>query len=169
MSKKIEELFDLPDIDSMNENEVEEDMSIDIPATNSAPAIMDEVLVFPDDHAEAMDKIYEETVQHAADLMDFGYSAEERSKATIFEKANMLYNTAISAKKAKRDAQHKEMDLELKRRRLVLDEKKFAMQSMDGEVIETKVNNGVGFFDRNEIVKQAIQDRKSDRNDNNDI
>lgn len=156
MSKKIEELFNLPSIEDM----MGDDLTVDekqLPERYSDP-----IVDFDDDHAVAMDKIYDETSQHASDLMEFGYNAEERSKATIFEKANMLYNTALTAKKYKRDAKHKEMELELRRRKQELDEKKFALSvsdAIDGEVIETKNNNGVGFFDRNDIVAQAIADK----------
>ncbi len=154
MSKSIEDMLNLPPMSSFDEPA--ETVSVPAPAPETSP-----VKAFEDDHAESMDKIFKETLGHASDLMDYGYNAEPRSQSTIWEKANMLYNTALNAKKSKRDAQHKEYELELKRRRLVLDEKKFDNSLLDGgDGTPIPPTSKEGWFDRNDLVRQAIEDNK---------
>jgi undecaprenyl pyrophosphate synthase len=105
-----------------------------------------------DGHSEAMDEIHKETLQHARDLMDLGFNVDQRSAATIFEKANMLYSTSMNAKISKRDAQLKAMKLMLDKRKLELEEKKLSHLIGDKEPIAA--TGTVVSDDRNDIIKQ---------------
>ena len=108
-------------------------------------------LVEGSDHANAMDKIHEETLKHAQDMMDLGYNVDMPRQRGIFEIATMMYARSIEAKNSKRDAQLKAMKLALDQRKLDLDEKK-----LRHDIGEQTVNAGatVTMGDRNEILKR---------------
>lgn len=111
-----------------------------------------------DGHAHAMDEIHKETLKHARDLMDLGFNVDQRSAATIFEKATMMYKAATDAKNSKRDMQLKAMKLALETKKLELDE--YKMRSELGEkVIETEHTI---IEDRNELIKRLREQAKAE-------
>jgi len=117
-------------------------------------------LVEGSDHANAMDKIHEETLKHAQDMMDLGYNVDMPRQRGIFEIATMMYARAIEAKNSKRDAQLKTMKLALDQRKLDLDEKK-----LRHEIGEQTVNAGVTVTmgDRNEILKRMREHKNQSK------
>jgi hypothetical protein len=113
------------------------------------------------DHSEAMDKVFNETLKHAQDLMDLGFNIDTRSMRGIFEVATNMYNTAISAKNSKRDAQLKAMKLALDQRKLDLDEKRIKSQLNEPE--QPVLENGSGTViveDRNALIKRIRENAK---------
>jgi hypothetical protein len=70
-----------------------------------------------------MDDLAKKAVDHYQDLMDLGMNVEPRFSAPIFEAATKLLGHAITAKTSKIDKKLKAIDLDLKRRRLELQEK----------------------------------------------
>jgi hypothetical protein len=113
------------------------------------------------DHDDSMDTIHDETLKHAQDLMDYGYSAEPRSQATLFEKANMLYKTALDAKATKIDAHLKIRKLMLDQKKLELEEKKLNHE-MGNKTADMEAEATV-IFDRNDMVRKLREDAKRER------
>lgn len=111
-----------------------------------------------DGHANSMDEIHKEMLKHARDLMDLGFNVDQRSAATVFEKATMMYKGAIDAKNSKRDMQLKAMKLALDTKKLELDE--YKMRSELGEkAIDTEHTI---VEDRNELIKRLREQAKAE-------
>ena len=106
------------------------------------------------DHAEAMDRIHDETLKHARDLMDLAYNMPENRMRGILEQANAMYGRAIESKNSKRDSQLKAMKLALEKKRLDLQEMQIKGQSKaitgDENVVE----------DRNALIRMKIENMK---------
>lgn len=111
-----------------------------------------------DGHSEAMDVIHKETLKHARDLADLGFNVDQRSAATIFEKATMMYKVAQDAKDSKRKMQLEAMKLMQNQRKLELDEMKLRHE-MGEQVIETE---STIIEDRNELIKRLREQAKND-------
>jgi hypothetical protein len=170
MTKGIENMLNLPSMeDIIRTAEPTEDEIVEVNSTDEAE--MNAVLALAqaaeqnlaimngDGHEEAMDEIHKETLKHARDLMDLGFNVDQRSAATIFEKANMLYKTAMDAKNSKRDAQLKAMKLALDKKKLELDE--YKMKAELGE--KTVEVDAVIVEDRNELIKRMREQAKLEK------
>ncbi len=106
------------------------------------------------DHSEAMDKLYEEIITHARDLMAYGFNTDQRGARGIFEIASLMYGHALSAKNSKRDAQIKALKLALDRRKVDLSEKKLNHDIGNGQVATTDNSGTIVVEDRNELIKR---------------
>jgi hypothetical protein len=114
-----------------------------------------------DGHAPAMDIIAEETLKTARDLVDLGFNVDQRSAATIFEKATMMYKASIDAKNSKRDMQLKAMKLMLDKRKLDLDERKLQHEMGDVPVdAEATIVE-----DRNELIRRIRAEAEAAKKD----
>lgn len=90
------------------------------------------------------------------ELMNLGMSMEERFSGKVFEVASQMLGHAITAKNAKVDKKLRMVELQLKKRRLDMQEEKEAKNS--GEMPE----DGDGFvMDRNSLLEQILN--KSDK------
>lgn len=123
MSKKLEELFDLPP--------TQEKVDVSIPAI---PENKDKLEALDDiidkiDHAlpmvrglEASDSEMDELALLATksykDLLDLGFQVDSRFASEIFSVASNMLGHAITAKTAKMDKKLKMIDLQLKKMRL---------------------------------------------------
>jgi hypothetical protein len=123
MSKKLEELFDLPP--------TQENVDVSIPAI---PENKDKLEALDDiidkiDHAlpmvrglEASDSEMDELALLATksykDLLDLGFQVDSRFASEIFSVASNMLGHAITAKTAKMDKKLKMIDLQLKKMRL---------------------------------------------------
>jgi sugar diacid utilization regulator len=135
MSTKIQEALELPTLENLlkasakDVADVNAEPEQDIPEEQDPLAMqLGEVLgtggaVLPPeavdekeakDHADSMDHIYEETLQHAKDLMDLGYNVDTRSAGRIFENSANMFKIALEAKNSKRKAQLDRIKLEMK-------------------------------------------------------
>lgn len=110
-----------------------------------------------DGHAEAMDVIHKDTLKHARDLVDLGYNVDQRSAATIFEKATMMYKVALDSKDSKRKYQLEAMKLMQNQRKLELDEQRLRFE-MGEQAIETTATI---IEDRNDLIKRAREQAKA--------
>ena len=123
MTRKLEELFELPDNEEYAQglevlNEIDSQLpSTDITDLSTSDAEMDELA------AKAM--------THYDDLMDLCMNVEPRFSAPIFEAATKLMGHAITAKTSKIDKKLKALDLELKKRRLDLQERQADLKDDD--------------------------------------
>ena len=107
------------------------------------------------DHAESMDDLHQEVLQHARDLMTYGFNLDHPRARGIFEIAASLYGHAMIAKNSKRDAQLKAMKLSLDRRRVDLEEKRtnHTIGQIDAQTA-TVGDDGIVVADRNELLRR---------------
>lgn len=155
MTKKLEELFNLPDPETLKAAEVipvdqkEEVKNLDesfreverisqsLPSLDGIENLDDREL---DDLAKKAEDAYD-------DLMDLGMNVEVRYAGRIFEVAGTMMKNAIDAKSAKIDKKLKIVDLQLKK--LKIDRE----TSDDGN---DNIINGTGYIitDRNDLIKK---------------
>jgi len=158
MTKKLEELFNLEEQDSVKEEPVVEEVKIpsheDVHTldrsykevseiTRDLPAIKE--LDNLDD--TELDQLATKAEQAYDDLMDLGMNVEVRYSGRIFEVAGSMMKNAIDAKTAKIDKKLKAIDLQMKKYKIDKD----SSPVDDGDVI-----SGEGFVvtDRNELLKK---------------
>lgn len=111
------------------------------------------------DHEKSMDKIHDDTMQHAKDLMDLGYNVDTRSAKGIFDNAANMYKIAMDAKNSKRDAQLKLMKLKLEERRVELEER--GGSGKEGDIVDGEAV--VVTEDRNELIKQFLEMKNNNK------
>lgn len=168
MTKKLEELFDLPEnkefIEEENDKlskenqdeqykrrltrveEVEEISSTVDKISSSLPRVSG--LGAKSD--QELDDIADKAVQSYNDLMDLGMNAELRYSGRIFEVAGSMLKTGLDAKVAKMDKKIKMIDLQLKKQKL---------DQSSGEPVDT-VNGDDLVIDRNSLLDSI---RKMDK------
>ena len=107
-------------------------------------------------HTKDMDSLHDEIIQHARDLMAYGFNTDSRGARGIFEVATTMYGHAISAKNSKRDAELKAMKLALDRKKLELDEKKtlYSIGQNNNQVATSDNKGNIVVEDRNDLIKK---------------
>tara|TARA_B100000902_G_scaffold217089_1_gene206329 strand:+ start:1464 stop:1961 length:498 start_codon:yes stop_codon:yes gene_type:complete len=157
MTKKLEELLDLPDSkqilkEAKEENKPNTDVVADQDATFRDIAEFDKIaaaLPAVKGLGEMADKELNEVGSKAMeayeDLMDLGMNVESRYSGRVFEVAGSMLKTALDAKVAKMDKKLKMIDLQLKKQKLDKDE------IDDGGIV-----NGEGYVvtDRNSLLQK---------------
>lgn len=161
MTKKLEELFDLP------QSDVAEDTSqVDIRTLlnqrqqelASAADIIDRIdqalpQVHDLDTADTeLDELSDMAKEKFEDLMNLGMNVEARFSGQILQTAGVLLGHAITAKQAKIDKKLKMIDLQLKKMRLDQTAAKSDSQPqpVDGQAV---------VLDRNELLKQILANK----------
>ena len=150
MTKKLEELFNLP----------QDDAAVDPEAVKSEPptlsltekleefdkisAALPRVKGLGDMSDSELDALAQKAEQAYDDLMDLGMNVEARYSARMFEVAGNMLNAAINAKSAKIDKKLKMVDLQLKK--LALDKKHGQTEDVETE--------GYIMTDRNSILEK---------------
>jgi hypothetical protein len=160
MTKKLEELFNLPDnlpddttpeeaVAAMEENkQVFKDIDNAIDKIDAALPMVKEL----DASDQEMDELAQLAKDKFEDLMDLGMNMEARFSGTVFQTAGVLLGHAISAKQAKMDKKLRMVDLQLKKMRLDHQIKKDNGVSPGTESIE-----GEGtVIDRNALLAQIL-------------
>lgn len=130
MTKRLEEVFDLPSEIAEHAKELNFVLDDNLTDLTKSDAEMDELA------AKAMTTFN--------DLMDLGMNVEARFAAPIFEAATKMMGHAITAKTNKIDKKLKLMDLKLK-------EKKLEQQLKTED--NTLVEGNARILDRNELFK----------------
>lgn len=105
------------------------------------------------DHSDAMDDLYREILNHARELMQYGYNMDQPRARGIFEVAATLYNHAMSAANSKRDAQLKTLKLGLERKRVELEERR-TNHALGQQAATMDANNTIIVEDRNELIRR---------------
>jgi hypothetical protein len=166
MTKKLQELFELPNDDTdINE--------IDVNHSNIKKAEAD--LITKDAYSnlekienalpqvkglesadEEMDALAELAVSSYKDLQDLGMQVDSRFSAEIFSVAGAMLGHAITAKTAKLNKKLKMIELQLKK--ASLDQK---AQNKEQEIDNIPVGEGKA-LDRNELLKMLTQKENSD-------
>ena len=169
MTKKIEEVFDLPpiehevnaqyptdqeeqttglDLEKM-QKQLEQADKIDAPLTQ----VRDLEALDSD-----MDKYADKAMHAFQDLMDLGQNVEDRHAASVFDVASKMMTNAITAKTAKMDKKLKMVQLQLQKAKLDHAEAKIkgGDTAIQGEAEE--------FEDRNSLINAVIDKmNKSDK------
>ena len=158
MSKKIEEVFDLPPMEKEHVDEPikSEETGLDLAQLQQQLDTADKIdaalpMVRDLEALDADMDAYAQKAMHAfQDLMDLGQNVEDRHAAPIFDTASKMMTNAITAKTAK-------MDKKLKMVQLQLQKAKFDAQ-------QAKVNDDAGiqgeaeeFEDRNSLINAVIE------------
>ena len=177
MTKKLEELLDLPEIKkAMQEADIEEEYVTDdselekgqlemenldqaqqqkeLAKGGKQYAVLDKIdaalpeVIGLDAMDKEMDNIAAEAMKTYADLMDLGMNIEARYAGRIFEVAGTNLKTALDAKAAKVDKKLKMVELQLKKMKLDQGNK-------DGGPVEE--SDGFVISDRNELMKKLLK------------
>ena len=192
MNKKLEDTFDLPNIEDMiaeqesaeeNQQETSDKEEIEaVEETVEHPQQPDEAVIkkalstaqkidnaLPqvknlEAHDVDMDDFSDEAMKSYRELMDLGMNSEARHAGKMFEVASTMLKNAVDAKNAKADKKLRMIELQLKKQRV--DQWDNKGTSTD-EVIE---GEGYVVGDRNKLLDQLIQkvtetDDKSDKED----
>lgn len=156
MTKKLEELFDLPPVvDETTEQTLASitKQNVVINDVNDAIDKIDAALPTVRD-LEAADNEMDELAKLAqdkfTDLMDLGMNVEPRYAGVIFQTAGTLLGHAITAKQAKLDKKLRMVDLQLKKARLDQTSKK-----PEGDELDPVDGKGI-LLDRNSLLDAIL-------------
>jgi len=160
MTRKLEELFDLPPSSSDSEEETPA-----VPVTKSALAEIDDTIdkidaALPsvkglDSSDEEMDELAKKAADTFDDLMDLGMQVDSRYASEIFAVAGTMLGHALTAKTAKLNKKLKMVDLQMKKLKLDQDRAKMANEDGDGP-IETAEGH---VLSRNDLLERLIGNR----------
>ena len=159
MTKKLEELFNLPPVDStaeeaqtvFNENrDLIKDVDFAIDKIDSAlPGVRD--LETGDQELDALADLAREK---AEDLIDLGMNVDPRFAGVILQTASQMLGHSITAKTAKLDKKLRMVQLQLQKARLD------HQISKDTKTDEDAPVEGQGIvLDRNDLLKQILSSR----------
>jgi hypothetical protein len=160
MTKKLEELFELPIDDEVN-NQVFENTQVSFVTQETYDTLQKIEIALPQVRGlEASDNEMDELASLATssykDLMDLGMQVDSRFSAEIFNSASGMLGHAITAKTAKINKKLKMLDLQLKKAQL--DQK---IASKTEEIENTPLGEG-SLVDRNELLKTILANKKTD-------
>ena len=156
MTKKLEELFNLPSADATPEEAeqvIEENRDI-ITEVNLAIDKIDAALPTVhnlDTGDSELDELAQLAQSKAEDLIDLGMNVEPRFSGVILQTAGMLLGHAITAKTAKLDKKLKMVQLQLAKAKLDHQIKKDSK-----DPVEAAIDGQGVVLDRNELLKQIL-------------
>ena len=159
MTKKLEELLDLPSSKEIikNAREQEEDQKEyeiaqaetfrDIEEFDKIASALPAVKGLGEMADRELNEIADKAMASYEDLMDLGMNVESRYASRVFEVAGGMLKTSLDAKVAKLDKKLKMVELQLKKQ--AIDQK--ANSNPDGDVV-----NGDGYVvtDRNSLLEK---------------
>jgi hypothetical protein len=163
MTRKLEELFNLPD--NIPEDLTQEQASVALEEKKAVFADIDKAIDKIDEalpHVKGldasdreMDELADMAKNRFNDLMDLGMNMEARFSGQVFQTAGVLLGHAITAKQAKLDKKLRMVDLQLKKMRLDHQLK----QDGVGAGNDTIDGQGV-LLDRNALLAQILNKPK---------
>ena len=160
MTKKLEELFELPQVDDKLNEEIIESAEMEI-ITQEAYSTLEKIEnALPQIRGlEASDTEMDELASMATgsykDLMDLGMQVDSRFASEIFNSASSMLGHAITAKTAKINKKLKMLDLQLKK--AALDHK---ITEKVKEIEAVPAGEGT-LLDRNELLKSILESKKT--------
>lgn len=170
MTKKLEELFNLPPIDDVTDTDNDVPAPpvpvADLESVQSALAEADKIdrALAPVKGLEELDRDMDNYADRAMtafeNLMDLGQNVEDRHAATVFEAAAKMMSNAITAKQSKMDKKLKVIQMQMQKKKLDLEERKLEWQmTKDLEADEDTAIEGTGevIMDRNEIINAIVK------------
>jgi hypothetical protein len=162
MSRKLEELFDLPP----TSEEVDQAIPT-LPETRLSLAELDSTIdkidaALPavrdlDASDKEMDDLADMAKSSYNDLMDLGMQVDSRFASEIFGVASNMLGHAITAKTAKLNKKLKMIDLQLKKARMDQDRNK-------DEPVDTAHGEVLNHLSRNELLEKLIGNRDQNNN-----
>ena len=166
MNKKIEDVFDLPPVETDVNSQYptdkeEEDMGLDLTKMQQQLDIADKIdsalpMVRDLESLDSdMDNYAGQAMNAFKDLMDLGQNVEDRHAAGVFDVASKMMTNAITAKTAKMDKKLKMVQLQIQKARLDQQGNKASLEPVQGEAEE--------FEDRNALINAVIE--KMDNSD----
>lgn len=144
MTKRLEELFDLPSAD-LADLSVEE-LKDSLKDLSNLEKELDLTDLSKSD--QEMDELAAKAMTTFADLMDLGMNVEARLAAPVFEAASKMMGHALMAKTSKIDKKLRLMDLKLKEQRLV-----HQIKTSQIENEEPTIQGNGKILDRNELLR----------------
>lgn len=167
MTKKLEELFDLP----LSNEEVDTALP-SLPANRETLQALDDAIDKIDNALPAvkgldasdteMDELSDLAKASYKDLMDLGMQVDSRFASEIFGVASNMLGHAITAKTAKLDKKLKTIDLQLKKMRL--DQQQQIIDAKETEnTPAAQVGQGV-ILSRNDLLDRIIGKGQNDTN-----
>ena len=169
MSRKIEEIFDLPPVNAEEEVDApihEDETGFDLSMLQSTLADADKIdAALPqvrdmETHDKYMDNYAAKAMEAFKTLMDLGANVDDRNAAAVFDVAGKMMTNAISAKTAKMDKKLRMIELQMRKAKLDLDTRKLDSQlaKPEDEPYEGKAEE---FEDRNSLINAVIDRMKS--------
>jgi hypothetical protein len=160
MTKKLSELFELPEDSELTDNDLLDpilDQAQEITQTaltnlEKIDAALPQVRGLEAADSE-LDELAELATNSFKDLQELGMQVESRFSSEIFSAAGTMLGHAITAKTAKINKKLKQLDLQLKK--AALDQKQ---QTKTEEVENTPLGEGKA-LDRNELLKLYTKDK----------
>lgn len=163
MTKKLEELFNLPEANTEQSKDEPQDIEQRKELIAGAEQIIDRIdqalpqvkeLDTADDELDELAKLAKDKFE---DLMDLGMNVEARYSGQILQTAGILLGHALTAKQAKIDKKLRMVDLQLKKMRL---DQSAAKEGTGGPA---PVEGQAVVLDRNELLKQILAESKSQK------
>ena len=160
MTKKLEELFELPQDDDRVNEDIIENKEIEIISQEAYSTLEKIENALPQIRGlEASDTEMDELANLATgsykDLMDLGMQVDSRFASEIFNSASSMLGHAITAKTAKINKKLKMLDLQLKK--ASLDHK---INEKVKEIEAVPAGEGT-LLDRNELLKSILESKKA--------
>ena len=155
MTKKLEEILNLPESKKIVKQEEKEQRKAEIAQPfirnfseyDKIAAALPQVKGLGDIADNELDDLAKKATDAYDDIMDLGMNVEARYSARMFEVAASMLGHAISAKSAKLDKKLKMIDLQLKKHKI----------DQDSSPEEQGINiqgDGVIIADRNSLIEQ---------------
>lgn len=167
MTKRLEELFNLPEpseqeiADAQEQEQIIAESQDKLTAANDIIDRIDQALPQVADLDSAdheLDELSNLAKDKFEDLMNLGMNVEARFSGTILQTAGVLLGHAITAKQAKIDKKLRMVDLQLKKLRLD------QAAAKDGDKLPP-IEGHATVIDRNELLKQILAGSKSQKSD----
>ena len=157
MTRKLEELFDLPQDQSQSPDPSEpgNDVETNLPVLPETLAALDKIeaalpAVRGLEASDAeMDELADKAKREFDNLMDLGMNVDSRYASEIFAVASQMLGHAITAKNAKLNKKLKMIELQMKKL-------KMDRESGDAENLPTAQGH---VLDRNELLNRLLGDR----------
>ncbi len=168
MNKKIEDVFDLPPMESQTNSsyptDEDEKLGLDLEKMQQQLDVADKIdaalpMVRDLEALDAdMDNYAGQAMNAFKDLMDLGQNVEDRHAAPIFDTASKMMTNAITAKTAKMDKKLKMVQLQLQKAKL---DQQIAKDNGKDDAIQGEAEE---FEDRNSLINAVIDKmNKSDK------
>lgn len=165
MSKKLEDLFNLP---PLSENEDGTEVQVDIQESTEMIRSLDDAIDKIDEALPAvrdlvasdkeMDELANLATTHFENLMELGMSVDSRFSGTIFQTASTLLGHAITAKQSKLDKKLRMVDLQLKKHALDMRQRQIdARAKQNGDPTEGAIEADGIVLDRNAILHEILK------------
>lgn len=163
MTKKLSELFDLPQSDDHQNEDIVEQQQVQEVTQDALNTLEKIENALPQVRGlEASDNEMDELAQLATesykDLMDLGMQVDSRFASEIFNSASSFLGHAITSKTAKINKKLKMLDLQMKKAQI---DHKIASTKGPEEIENSPIGEG-SLVDRNELLKQILANKKSD-------